>query len=159
MKLDLRISMFDEKIEFSIPKKFGKMPKSMWEVKYRNLPMPDLVLTDPDGEINLLLNKTDNEAGENELEEYKNFRIRNLQNQRKDISILDQGVKIVNGIKISFFKFSSLAVDQGVFNFYFFIILEGKIVTFTFNCIRSLQKTWEKTADAIMESVTVKKDN
>lgn len=58
--------------------------------------------------------------------------------------------------KIGYFKFITEAVDQKVFNYYFFTMLDGKILFFTFNCIKELQKKWETTADAIVASLIIK---
>jgi hypothetical protein len=55
-----------------------------------------------------------------------------------------------------FIKFSSQASDQNIFNFFFFTVVNGKILIFTFNCIERLQKPWEKAADEILDSIKVK---
>ena len=72
------------------------------------------------------------------------------------MSIFDEGVKTINGKKVGYFKFLARAVDQKVFNYYFFTVVDGKILLFSFNCIEKLQKTWEPTADKIVSSLTIK---
>ncbi len=156
IKLDKKISLLDNKVEILAPKELSKMSDEMWTLKYHTLPRPELVLTDENGEINLLVDLTQQPAAENQIAAYKDFRISNLKKNRTDIKILSDGIKTVDGKKIGFIKFSSEASDQNIFNFYFFTVVNGKILLFTFNCIEALQKTWEKTADEILDSLKIK---
>jgi len=57
---------------------------------------------------------------------------------------------------VGYIKFLSQAVDQAVFNYYFFAVADGKVLFFTFNCIEKLRKDWEKEADEIVASVKTK---
>ena len=86
----------------------------------------------------------------------KDFQFQQLKAKRPDLKLLNEGVKTVNGKKIAYFKFLSQAIDQKVFNYYFFSIVEGKIMLFTFNCIEKLQKKWEGTADNIAASLLIR---
>jgi hypothetical protein len=156
IKLDNKISLLDNKVEILTPKELSKMSDEMWTLKYHNLPRPELVLTDENGEINLLVDLTQQPAAETQIAGYKDFRINNLKKTRTDIKILGDGIKSVNGKSIGFIKFSSQASDQNIFNFYFFTVVNGKILLFTFNCIEKLQKVWEKTADEILNSMKLK---
>ena len=155
IKLDKTISLLDNKVEFLVPKELVKMSDQMWTYKYHTQPRPELVLTDEYAEINLLVDLTPQPATENQIASYKDFRISNLKNTRTDIKILGEGVKSVNGKNIGFIKFSSQASDQNIYNFYFFTVVNGKILFFSFNCIEKLQKTWEKTADEMLNSLKI----
>ena len=156
IKLDKTISLLDNKVEIVAPKRLSKMSEEMWTLKYHNLPRPELVLTEENGEINLLVDLTQQPAAESQIAEYKNLRISNLKKTRTDIKILGDGIKNVNGKNIGFIKFSSQASDQNIFNFYFFTVVNGKILLFTFNCIEELQHSWEKVADEILDSIKIK---
>ncbi len=156
IKLDKTISLLDNKVEILAPRELSKMSDEMWTLKYHTLPRPELVLTDENGEVNLLVDMTQQPAAENQIAAYKDFRISNLKKTRTDIKVLSDGIKNVNGKKIGFIKFSSRASDQNIFNFYFFSVVNGKILLFNFSCIETLQKTWEKTADEILDSLKIK---
>ena len=156
IKLDRTISLLYNKVEILAPKELSKMTDEMWALKYRSTPRPSLVLTDENGEVNLIVDNTQQPAKESQLSAYKDFRISNLKKTRTDINILDNGLKTINGKKIGFIKFTSKAIDQNIFNYYFFTVVNGKILFFNFNCIESLQKTWESTADEILASLKIK---
>jgi len=156
IRLDQKISILDQKVELLIPKELIKMTEDMWKIKYRNLKQPVLALSDKDVEVNLIGQLTNQNWDEKNLDEYKNFRIDNLKKTRTDIQILETGIKDVYGKKMGFFKFMSQAVDAKIFNYYFFTILDGKILIFTFNCTEKLRGSWEKIADEIVASVKIK---
>ena len=150
------ISLFEGKVELMVPKKMAEMSDEMWALKYRSRERPAMVLTDDDGEVNLLASQTQQPAREDQMTAFLDFQMDQLKKQRSDLAMLDHGVKSVNGKNVGFFKFLSTAVDQKVFNYYFFIIVDGKVVLFTFNCIDKLRNDWEDTADQIVASLKVK---
>jgi hypothetical protein len=155
IKLDQKISLLDDKIEILAPTELTKMSDKMWVLKYHTLPRPELALSDENGEVNLLVDLTQQPASESQIAAYKDFRISNLQKTRTDIKILGEGIKSVNGRNVGFIKFSSQASDQNIFNFYFFAIANGKVLLFNFNCPAKLQKKWEETADKILNSLKI----
>lgn len=156
IKPDQTNVLFDNKVEILAPKELSKMSAEMWAFKYHNLPRPELVLTDENAEVNLLVDLTDQPADESQIAAYKDFRINNLKKTRTDIKILGDGLKTANGKSIGFIKFSSQASDQDIFNYYFFTVFNGKILLFNFNCIGKLQKNWEKIADEMLDSLKIK---
>lgn len=151
-----KINLLNDKVEILAPEGLSKMTDEIWKLKYGTTPRPILVLTDENAEVNLLADMTQQPATENQLAAYKDFRIANLKKTRTDITILEDAVKTVNGKKVGVIKFSSQAVDQKIFNYYFFSIVDGKILLFTFNCAEKLKATWEKTADEILLSLKIK---
>lgn len=151
-----KISLLNNKIEISVPKELSTMTDEIWKLKYQNKPKSTLALSDKNGEINLIGDMTQQPASESQLTAYKDFQINSLKKKRSDLEILAQGIKTVNGKKVGYFKFISDAVDQKVFNYYFFTIVSGKILIFSFNCIEKLRNEWGKTADEIVASLNVK---
>jgi len=152
----VKITLLDGKVELLAPKQLTSMTDDMWIFKYHQKVKPLLVLTDSNAEINLIAQMTGQALEEGEMEKYKDFRIANLEKTRSDLKILSDGVKTVNGKNVGYCKFLTQAIDQPVFNYYFFIIVNGKILFCSFNCIEKLQGTWEKYADEIVDSIKVK---
>ena len=95
-------------------------------------------------------------ATENQIPAFKDAQLQQLKKSRPDMTVLDDGIKTINGKKVGYFKFLTQAIDQNVFNYYFFTVVDGKILLFTFNTIEKLQKKWEKTADEIVASLSVR---
>ncbi len=150
------VSILNNKVQILAPKSLSPMSDEMWNIKYRNANKPTLVLSDEDGSVNLIADLTAQSASESQLASFKDFQLQQLKAKRPDLKLLSEGVKTVNGKKIAYFKFLTQAVDQKVFNYYFFGIVDGKVLLFTFNCIEKLQKKWETTADNIVASILIK---
>lgn len=150
-----KINIINGKIELNSPIELTAMSAKMWALKYQNRPKPILTLSDEDAEVNLIGNFTNQPAAESQIAAFKDFQLNQLKKTRPDLEVLEDGVKVVNGKKVGFIKFKTQAIDQKVFNYYFFTVVDGKILLFNFNCIESLQNKWEKTADAIVSSLKV----
>jgi hypothetical protein len=154
-KLDT-VSILNGKVNILAPKELSSMTDEMWTAKYQQRTRPIMVLSDEDGEVNLIADMTQQSAAESQIASFKDYQIQQLKSKRPDLNLLSDGVKTVNGKKVGYFKFVTQAVDQKVFNYYFFTIVNGKILLFTFNCIEKLQKKWESTADNIVVSLLIK---
>ena len=156
IKLDHKISLLDDKVEILTPKELSKMTDEMWKIKYGSALRPILAFSDKNIEVNLIAQFTNQKWEEKELAEYNDFRIDNLKKTRTDVQILEDGIKDINGKKVGFFKFMSQAIGDKIFNYYFFTIVEERILIFTFNCAEKLRSIWEKTADQMVASLRTK---
>ena len=150
--LDKKITL-GNKVELLVPGLLKEMTEDNWVIKYHQAKRPAVVLTDENAEVNLMIDTTMQPAGEDNLEEYKNFRKENLRKTRTDVEFLQDSVVTVNGKKMAYIKFMSQAIDTKIFNYYFFTVANGRIVFFGFNCMEKLKDEWEKIADAMMASV------
>lgn len=154
INLDHKVTFQDERVEIMVPGILSEMKDEVWKHKYQDIPKPQRVLTDEQGEVNLLINATQQPINPNELFAYEQHRIDQLRG-RSDIKILGEGVKTVSRKKVGFIKFLSQSSDRGIFNFYFFTEFDGKVLFFSFNCNQRIQKSWEKTAEDILNSLRI----
>jgi len=150
------ISLVDDKVQILVPKEWAPMSDQLWAAKYPGRTMPMLALTDENGEVDLIADLTQQPATAAQIADFKAFQIQQLQSSRPDLEFLSEGIKDIHGRPVGYFKFLSRAVDQKVFNYYFFTVVDGKIMLFTFNCLKSLKRAWERSADRIMASLFVK---
>lgn len=147
------LSFLSGKVKILAPSDLKPMSDQMWSLKYQNRTRPVLVLSDEAGEVNLIADMTRQPAAESQLVSFKDFQIQQLKSKRTDLVLLSNGIKTINGKKVGYIKFQTQAIDQKIFNYYFFTLVDGKILLFTFNCIEKLQKQWESTADQILASL------
>jgi hypothetical protein len=152
----VKTSIINNKVELKVPKQLTKMSDEMWKVKYHSKTRPIMVLTDDKGEVNLIADQNIQLLADEQLAAYNDFQIKQFKKTHPDMILRGSGIKTVNKKKIGFLKFTTSAVDQKVFNYYFFTSFEGKLLLFSFNCIESLRPTWEKTADQVVESLRIK---
>ena len=156
IKLEQR-NLLDDKVELLVPVYFKPMTAEMMATKYPNPgQQPNLVLTDENAEVNIVVTITPQPIQPGQMTKYKDFMINSLKRSHPDAQWLDNGVKQINGKNVGYFKLISNAVDQKVFVCYFFTDLDGKVLIFTFNCTEALLPKWKDTADTIMASLKVK---
>jgi hypothetical protein len=154
-KLDT-ISLLSNRIKLLAPVELKSMSDEMWTAKYQRRTRPILVLSDVDGEVNLLADMTQIPVSESQVTAFKDAQIQQLKKSRPDMVVIAEGVKTINGKNVGYFKFLTQAVDQKVFNYYFFTSVDGKLLLFSFNSIEKLRKKWEQTADEIVASLKSK---
>jgi len=155
IKLQKR-SLLNGRIELLVPDYFKPMTAEATAVKYPNPgKRPDLVLTDANAEVNILITATPQRIQPGQMGQYKDFMISSLKQTHPDATWLNNGVKTINGKNVGYFKLITPAVDQKVFVYYFFTNMDGKVLLFTFNCTEALLPKWKQTADTIMASLVV----
>jgi hypothetical protein len=150
-----KIYLLDKKVELTTPVELVEMSDQMYKLKYENRPRPAVALSDKKGEVSLIGRITNQRANESQIVAYKDFQIAGLKKLHPDIQLIDGGLKTVRGKKVGYFKFLSQAVDQKIFNYYFFTVVDGEIILFNFNCIEKLRANWESKSEQMVSSLTV----
>ena len=155
-KMD-KISFLNNKIEIVVPSELGKMSDEIWKKNNPTIPKPLLVLVDAKGQVNLTASIVPRIVKETQVMDFKQIQLKNFKDNRPDITVLSEGFKIADNRKVGYIKFISKAVDQNIFNYYFFVLDTDKMIFFSFNCAEKLQSTWEDTADSIVNSLKINK--
>lgn len=150
-------SILDNKVELSIPTLLKPMSQKMIDLKYPNMRLkPDMILSDEDATINLIIAYTNQPVEDEQIGQYKDFQLDALKKSRPDMQLIKGEVKTINGRPVGYFKFVTQAIDQKVFNCYFFVNVKGRLLLCTFNCIQKLQAKWDISVDEIINSLVVK---
>ncbi|WP_156133114.1 hypothetical protein [Lacinutrix sp. Hel_I_90] len=139
-----------------VPDNLIEMSEEMFQYKYGMNQKPSFVVSNEDGTVNFIANLSNMSLAENNLIEYRTRHLSKLMKSRSDIEVSEVGEKDVNGKQIVYFKFLTQAIDQKIFNYYFFTVYKGKLLMFTFNTIEVLKEEWEKKADNILLSIKIK---
>ena len=87
IKLDKKISLLNNKVEILAPKELSNMTDELWHIKYHNNPRTTVALSDENGEINLLIDDTQQPVAPYQLGDYKEFDIKSLKEKRRDVKI------------------------------------------------------------------------
>ncbi len=149
-------TFLDNKVALLVPAGFKPMSADMMAQKYPNQSQkPDVLLTDENAEVNLIITRTPQPVQSAQMGQYKDFMVSSLKRSHPDAKFLEDGIKDINGKKVGYFKMISPAVDQNVYVMYFFTNVDGKAVIFTFNCTEKLLPQWKDAADSMMMSLKV----
>ena len=147
--------LLDDKIEIFVPKDFKPMSEEMLNFKYKGKGKPTFVLTDDAAAVNLAFNHLPNKANDELIETYKNSIKASFQNAFPDAEWKADGVRMINGRKVGYFKLTTSAVDTKVYNHIFITHCQGRLLLGTFNCTVKRIPTWEETSETIVESLKV----
>ena len=151
-----KIYLLDKKVELTTPAELTEMSAKDYKLKYESRPRPELALSDKRGEVSLTGRLTRQRANESQMAAYKDFQIAELKKAYPDLQLINGGVKMIHGKKVGYFKFISQAIDQKIFNYYFFTVVDGEVLLFNFNCIEKLRKDWENKSEQIVSSLIIR---
>ena len=156
IKLEKR-SFLDNRVELLVPAGLKPMSADLVNYKYPNrTQQPNVVLTDQNNEVNIVISLINEPLQESQILAFKEFQIDILKKVHPNAVWLDNGVKPVNGKSVGYFKLVSSAIDQTVFNYYFFTNMDGKVLLLTFNCPEKQMPKWNAAAEAIVASLKVR---
>lgn len=150
-------SFLDDKLQLTVPADFKPISEEMLNFKYPSQKQrPDVILTDENAEVNIVMMILRQHLTSDKVGEFKEFQMSLLKRSRPDAKWLQNGVKTINGKQVGYFQFITKAIDQNVFNYYFFTDIDGKILFLSFNCIEKLLPKWQETAETIVSSLKIK---
>lgn len=151
-------SFLNDKISLLVPPNLRKMTDEEFKIKYPNPnSKPSLVLTDNNGEVNLVISHLQQyDLQDEQLEAFKNMQIEAMKKKYPEMEVLSDGVETINGKKMAYIKAMTPARDMQTYNYFNFTHLGGKLLLVSFNCSEKLKADWEKPADKIMTSLTIK---
>lgn len=146
-----------DKVELLVPHDFLVMTQGLMDEKYPDRGQkPSAILTSADGDVNLVISFTTQPIRPDQVTAYKDFQIAALKKSHPDATWIGDGVKTINGKDVGYYKLLSNATDQKIYNYYFFTILEGRVLLFSFNCTEALLPQWKDTAEEMVASLKVK---
>jgi len=151
-----KITALENKVELMVPNELNPMPDRVWQLKFPNQLKAPLALSNDIGAVSLIATPTKEVVQENQMAAITNSRFELMREIWPSAQFLDHGVLTVNGRKIGYLKFIHDAMDIKVFNYYFLVPIEGRVVLFSFACIQPLQKTWEPAAEQIVHSLKIR---
>jgi hypothetical protein len=149
-------TLLDNKIEILVPKDWKPMSEDLIKIKYPGAKPPTYVLSDVSGGISLAFNHTDSRATQGQVETYKGYLKKSLEDAFEDEEWIDDGIKEINGKKVGFLKLVTNTSSGKIYNQMFFTDLDGKLLIISFNVVENKMKDWKAAADEIMNSLTIK---
>lgn len=149
-------TVLDGQVTILLPKDWRPMSESLIKIKYPGPRPPQYVYSDISGGISLAITATDSRATAEQLEQYKSVLKSQLEQAYPEATWEGEGIKMVHGKKLGYFKLMTDAADTRIFNQMFFTDMKGKLVLMSFNCVENKLKPWRPVADSIMNSLEVR---
>ena len=115
---------------------------------YGNL--PQVVYSNDDVTINVLINMTDDEMNNEQIKDYFDEMLTILADNSR---IIYSDYYEVDNHNVGNIKYMSNSVDSKIYNNTIYFSYNNKLVLVSFNCTEQLQDEWQKVGDFIIESL------
>ncbi|WP_297429471.1 hypothetical protein [Clostridium sp.] len=152
-------AFFYEKLKMYIPKDFEDMPEAVRKLKYPSENRPEIIKCNENGSIAITLKLIDSPLDDEHVEELRDTM--KLIDKRLNPANLyfDEGILDVDKKKIGYFDFKSSAIDDFLYNFIFFLELQGKTIMGTFSCAYGECEMWKDVVLEMVNTIKINKEN
>lgn len=161
----MKVKVSDD-ITVSIPKDWRPMDGLDFTERYPSVRAPLAAYTNPDRTVDFSVNISATRWPDGNLEIASKFFKSSLTNMFDRVTMIDEGIREVNGKKLIYFEFESrvngnknqLGNADPVLKYSYlqYLVQPQRTLVFSFNCDRRDRQVWEKSARAMMENVKVK---
>lgn len=155
-----------EDITVSIPKDWRPMDGLDFTERYPSVRAPLAAYTNPDRTVDFSVNISATRWPDGNMEIASSFFKSSLTNMLDRVTMIDEGIREVNGKKLIFFEFESrvngnknqLGNADPVLKYTHlqYLIQPQRTLVFSFNCAKRDREAWEKAARTMMNQVKVK---
>lgn len=155
-----------EDITVSIPRGWRPMDGLDFNERYPSVRAPLAAFTNEARTVDFSVNISATRWPDSDLEVASKFFKASLNNMFDRITMIEEGIREVNGNSFVFFEFESringsrnqLGNEDPVLKYSFvqYLIQPQRTLVFSFNCSRRDRQEWEKAANAMMNSIKVK---
>lgn len=155
-----------EDITVSVPKEWRPMDELDFTQRYPSVRAPLAAFTNPDRTADFSVNISATRWPDANLDIAGKFFRSSLSHLFDRVTMLEEGIRQVNGKSYIFFRFESrvngnknqLGNADPVLGYSYvqYLVQPGRTLVFSFNCSRRDRQLWEKTADAVMNSIKVR---
>lgn len=161
----VKVKVSDD-ITVSIPKDWKPMDGLDFTERYPSVRAPLAAYTNEDRNVDFSVNISATRWPDANLEIASKFFKSSLTNTFDRVTMIDEGVREVNGKSYVFFEFESringnknqLGNADPVLKYSYiqYLIQPKRTLVFSFNCDRRDRQNWDKSAKAMMNSIKVK---
>lgn len=138
-----------------VPESFFQMSDEMLRLKYPSERRPAIVLTNPEGSVNVAVNHTDNALQPAQLPEAHVAMEQMFRNLHPSAAWNRSEIVSIKGRRFFVLDLVTPAIDTKVRNIMAGTSLEGRFLIVTFNCTRELEPEWGDAGRRIIESVSL----
>lgn len=153
-----------DQISVKIPEQFGKMTDFDLEQRFHSYRKPVAAYTDPDGEVDFVVNFSYSLWNSYDLELLKDFYKASLMETYSEINFLTEDIVEINKRQYVLFEFESVSRAENSVNLrpiskytrLLFTLDHGHTILFNFSAPLRLENRWRDLSADIMDTIIVK---
>ena len=142
-------NILEENFFIKIPTTFTELDDDIIADNYYGN-LPQVVYSNDDVTINVLINMTDDEMNNEQIKDYFDEMLTILADNSR---IIYSDYYEVDNHNVGNIKYMSNSVDSKIYNNTIYFSYNNKLVLVSFNCTEQLQDEWQKVGDFIIESL------
>jgi hypothetical protein len=145
--------ILNEKIELYMPERFEQMKESVAKLKYPYENRPKYIYSNDEYSINLTFTPKEQSASQEELAEICSQFYSLMPRVSPSTQQIEKSEIIGDGIDIPCFEIMTTAMDSKIYNLFFFLTIDGKLVIGSFNCLESSMDDWMPVIKAMLKTI------
>ncbi len=148
-------ALLDGHLTLQVPAAFSQMSKEMMSIKYPAERRPTIVLTNPEGSVNVAVNHTKTALQPHQVGEAHAALEKLFRNMYPSAKWYQSEVTSINGRDFFVLDVRTPAMDTEIRNIIGGTTLDSRFLIVTFNCTRELESAWVDIGRRILESASV----
>lgn len=136
-----------------VPTHFGDLKEEWLAIKYPAENRPPVILSTEDGSVNITLNLIEAIVCEEQIEPLKKVMKDNLKKICTGNSYFEDRIIQGDYLKIGYFDYKSIAVDEAIYNIMFITVVAQKPLVGSFNCPFDRRESWGEISIKLIKSI------
>ena len=149
-------ALLDGAVTLLIPESFGPMSEELLRLKYPSDRRPTQVFSNERGSVNLAANLTTNLVRPDQIAELHKAMEATFKNLYPSATWYRSDVIIQDGRRYFVLELMTPAIDTQIRNIMYGTSFRGRLLMFSFNVTRELEKGWLEAGRTMLSSVRVK---
>jgi hypothetical protein len=149
----LERTLLGGRLSILVPNSFTQMSEEMLRVKYPSERRPTIVLTNPEGSVNVAVNHTSNALPPSQLRQAHTAMETTFRNLYPSAEWNRSEIVTLKGRSYFVLDLRTPAIDTEVRNIMAGTSLDDRFLIITFNCTHELEPQWAGIGKRIIESV------
>ncbi|CAH1225120.1 hypothetical protein [Paenibacillus sp. JJ-223] len=151
-----RTELFDGRVAAFLPRSLRLISEKEADLKYPSSNRPEWIYTNDTGTVNFTFNRLDHRISAEEMTSFTETMANVLRSTQPIRQWDKQGVRITDtGHVLGYCQFSVQGLNDQIYNYIGFTILDQKVLVYGFNCTDEEKKDWVEPGEMILNSLEI----
>ena len=150
-----KVSLFENKVELTIPKLFPEMSKEDIQKRFNRGTPPDFVFGEKKGSPSISITLRSNRITQETVAQYVDLVEKSITGLLPEAKTIRKGTRTINKRKVGYVILITPSLNGEIYNYMFFTDFDNKLLICNFNCMNRSVAEWGDIAESIAFSLTV----
>lgn len=145
----------EKQVTLYLPDEFSLLPKGVAALKYPSRQLPQVICSDPAGEVNVTLNHTEHQLLAGSASSFQQTMAANLKKMQPSAELLSEAVIDNRDVQIACFEVLLPALDGKTYNLMYCLSLKQRALIGSINCPQELMPFWQSAAKVMLTKLKI----